>query len=79
MFKQRIMSKKIIILLVLTVILSSCVSKKKYVALEQDLTDTKGQLQKTTMEKEELEARFDIIEKRVEAYNAKINSLQEKK
>jgi chemotaxis protein MotB len=72
------MSKKIITLLVLTVILSSCVSNKKYAALEQDLTDTKGQLQKTTMEKEELEARFDIIEKRVDAYNAKINSLQEK-
>lgn len=72
------MLKRIIILLVFTVILSSCVSSKKYAALEQDLVDTKGQLQKTTMEKEELEARFDIIEKRVEAYNTKISSLQEK-
>jgi len=72
------MLKKMITLLVLTVVLSSCVSSKKYAALEQDLTDTKGQLQKTTMEKEELEARFDIIEKRVDAYNAKISSLQEK-
>ncbi len=72
------MLKKIITLFVITVILSSCVSSKKYAILEQNLIDTKGELQKTTMEKEELEARFDIIEKRVEAYNAKIGSLQEK-
>ena len=71
------MFKKIITVVVLTVLLASCVSKKKYVALEQNLTDTKGELQKTTIEKENLEAKFANIEKRVEVYNAKINSLQD--
>jgi len=58
-------------------LLSSCVSKKKYVALEQELTDTKGTLQKTVVEKEELEDKFARIEARVADYNAKINSLKE--
>lgn len=72
------MTKKIItVVILITVLLSSCVSKKKYVALEQDLTNTKGELQKTTIEKENLEAKFTQIEKRVEVYNSKINSLQE--
>lgn len=56
---------------------TSCVSKKKYVALEQNLIDTKGALQKTTLEKEKLEANFAKIEKRVTEYNSKINSLQD--
>jgi len=72
------MTKKIITIVVLAALLSSCVSKKKYVELEQDLSETKGELQKTTVEKEELEAKFAKIEKRVEVYNSKINSLQEK-
>lgn len=71
------MTKKIIAVAILTVLLSSCVSKKDYTALEQDLIDTKGELQKTTMEKEELEAKFAQIETRVEEYNSKINSLQQ--
>jgi len=71
------MTKKIIAVAILTVLLSSCVSKKDYTALEQDLIDTKGELQKTTLEKEELEAKFAKIEVRVDEYNAKINSLQE--
>ncbi len=71
------MTKKIIAVAILTVLLSSCVSNKKYAALEQDLTDTKGELQKTTMEKEELEEKFAVIEQRVDTYNSKINSLQE--
>ena len=71
------MTKKIIAVAILTVLLSSCVSKKDYTALEQDLIDTKGELQKTTLEKEELEAKFAKIEVRVDEYNAKINTLQE--
>ena len=71
------MTKKIIAIAVLTIVLSSCVSNKKYTALEQDLMNTKGELQKTTIEKENLEAKFAKIEKRVNVYNAKINSLQE--
>lgn len=71
------LTKKIITVMVLTILLSSCVSKKKYAVLEQDLTNTKGELQKTTVEKETLEAKFAKIEKRVEVYNSKINSLQQ--
>lgn len=71
------MIKKSITVIVLTALLSSCVSNKKYTALEQDLINTKGELQKTTVEKENLEARFAKIEKRVDVYNTKINSLQE--
>ncbi len=58
-------------------ILTSCVSKKKYVALDQELQNTRSTLQKTTVEKEELEGKFAKIEARVADYNAKINSLKE--
>ena len=68
--------KKILALLVMTTLMVSCVSKKKYVLLEEDLTETRGELQKTTLEKEALEAKFAKIEKRVEVYNTQINSLQ---
>jgi len=70
------MMKKILALLVVATVLTSCVSKKKYVALEADLTETRGELQQTTIEKEALEAKFVKIEKRVEVYNSQINSLQ---
>lgn len=56
-------------------IMTSCVSKKKYVALEQELQNTQSTLQKTTVEKQELEGKFAKIESRVADYNAKINSL----
>jgi len=68
--------KRILGLLIVTVLVTSCVSKKKYVQLEQNLIDTKGELQQTTLEKEELETKMAAIEKRVEIYNANINSLQ---
>jgi chemotaxis protein MotB len=55
----------------------SCVSKKKYVQLEQQYKDTRGALQKTAFEKEKLEAKFAEIEKRVDNYNNKINSLKD--
>lgn len=71
------MTKKIIALFILSLVITSCVSKKKYVQLEQDLMNTKGELQKTTVEKEDLESRFAVIEKRVDEYNTKINSLQQ--
>ncbi len=59
------------------ILMASCVSKKKYVALEQELQDTRSTLQKTTVEKEELEEKFAKIEARVADYNSKINSLKE--
>lgn len=71
------MKKIVLILIVLATVFTSCVSKKKYVALEQNLTDTRADLQRTTLEKEELEARFAKIEKRVTEYNNKINSLKD--
>ena len=70
------MIKKGLALIVAVTLLTSCVSKKKYVQLEEDLMETRGDLQKTTVEKEALEAKFAKIEKRVEIYNSQINSLQ---
>jgi chemotaxis protein MotB len=70
--------KRILTVTVVTAtLLTSCVSKKKYVALEEDYNDTRSSLQKTQVEKEELEERLNAIEGRVADYNAKINSLTE--
>ena len=69
--------KKLSVILLTTVLLVSCVSKKKYVALEQDRNQIKGQLHKTSIEKEELEAKFSAIEAKVAAYNQKISALRE--
>jgi len=57
-------------------LLTSCVSKKKYVALEGELNDTRSTLQKTQVEKEEIEEKYARIEERVADYNSKINSLR---
>lgn len=70
------MKKIIFPLAVLAVLTSSCVSKKKYVELEQRYNDTRGNLQRTALEKEQLEAKFAKIESRVDDYNKKINSLR---
>ena len=70
------MKKAIIPAVILALLATSCVSKKKYVALQGQFTNTKGELQKTTIEKEKLTAKFTAIEKRVENYNNKINSLK---
>ncbi|AXT49787.1 cell envelope biogenesis protein OmpA [Aquimarina sp. BL5] len=71
--------KKVFTLIVLSgaLMTTSCVSKKKYLALEEDLNNTRSTLQKTTVEKEELESKFAKIEARVADYNSKINSLRE--
>ncbi|WP_417859565.1 OmpA/MotB family protein [Winogradskyella sediminis] len=69
--------KKISILLVAAVILSSCVSKKKYLELEQQHGETVSELTKTRVEKEDLETKFAVIEARVNQYNSKIQSLNE--
>lgn len=65
----------VMIAVVAATVLSSCVSKKKYVALEEELANTKSTLTKTTVEKEELESKMTKIERRVEEYNAKISTL----
>ena len=71
MKKAAILSISIILFLV------SCVSKKKYVALEDNLAQTQSQLTKTQVEKEELQTKVSKIEARVKEYNSKINSLKE--
>tara|TARA_R110002073_G_scaffold72537_1_gene177369 strand:+ start:361956 stop:362786 length:831 start_codon:yes stop_codon:yes gene_type:complete len=69
--------KKISILLITILLTTSCVSKKKFVELEQDRDNLKGELHKTSIAKEELEQKFAAIEAKVEAYNTKINALKE--
>ena len=71
------MKKIIITITVMILLVASCVSKKKYLELDEKLINTKASLQKTTIEKERLEAKFGSIEKRVENYNNKINSLRD--
>lgn len=69
--------KKVIALTLLssTFLLTSCVSKKKYVELETQYNETRSTLTKTQVEKEEIEAKYAKIEERVANYNAKISSL----
>lgn len=70
--------KRLSVVTILSVaMLTSCVSKKKYVDLEDNLSQTQSRLTKTQVEKEELEAKMTKIEARVEEYNSKINSLKE--
>lgn len=69
--------KKISVLLLLAIFTVSCVSKKKYIALQQENGEIKSELQKTRVAKEDLEAKFDKIQERVDAYNDKITSLKE--
>jgi chemotaxis protein MotB len=57
--------------------LTACVSKKKYVELENQYNDTRSTLVKTQLEKEEIEAKYAKIEERVANYNAKIKSLSD--
>jgi len=71
------MKKSAVVGIVSIALLASCVSKKKYVALEDNLSQTTSMLTKTRVEKEELESKFAKIEARVEEYNSKINSLKE--
>ncbi|HSP11944.1 MAG TPA: OmpA family protein [Salegentibacter sp.] len=71
------MRKTVAITVLSAAMLTSCVSKKKYVELESELNDTRSTLQKTQVEKEEAEAKYAKVEARVAEYNAKINSLRE--
>lgn len=69
--------KKISILLLLVATTFSCVSKKKFLALQQENGEIKSELQKTRVAKEDLEAKFDKIQSRVDAYNSKIATLKQ--
>lgn len=72
-------TSKILLVLSAVIFLSSCVSKKKYTELENNLDDTKSELMQTRVEKEKLETQMDQIEMRVDRYNSKIASLQTEK
>jgi len=52
------MKRAITVTVLAATMLSSCVSKKKYVALESELDDTRSTLQKTQVEKEEIASKF---------------------
>lgn len=67
--------KKTALTLLTVALLASCVSKKKYVALENQNGELKSQLQKTQVKNEELEGKFAAIQERVDEYNNKISSL----
>ncbi len=71
------MKNIILFLIILSMSLSSCVSKKKYTALETEYNSTKAELGQLTKDNIELNTKFDKIRKRVEEYNSKINSLNE--
>ncbi|KAA5827675.1 OmpA family protein [Algibacter amylolyticus] len=68
--------KKISIVLLIALTFS-CVSKKKYLALEQENGEIKSELLKTIVAKEDLEAKFDKIQSRVDAYNTKLATLKQ--
>ncbi len=63
------MKKNVPLLLMFLLIATSCVSKKKYAALETKYTETNTNLNN-------LKLRFAKIDKRVKIYNDKINSLK---
>ncbi|WP_298899356.1 OmpA family protein [uncultured Psychroserpens sp.] len=67
--------KRISVIVLSALFLTACVSKKKYLALEQDNGELKSELTKTKVEKEELEMQFEKIQRRVDSYNSKINEL----
>lgn len=69
--------KNILILAIVTLFTFSCVSKKKYVALQQQNGEITSELQKTKVAKEDLETKFEQIQNRVTAYNTKIASLKQ--
>jgi chemotaxis protein MotB len=69
--------KRISVIVLSALFFTACVSKKKYLALEQDHGELKSELIKTTVEKEELESKFSKIQQRVDSYNSKINELTE--
>ncbi|WP_369674684.1 cell envelope biogenesis protein OmpA [Nonlabens dokdonensis] len=72
------MKLKTNLLLLATVALTlSCVSKKKYVSLENDYNNTKSELLKSRVESEDLQRQMEQIQMRVQRYNEKIASLNE--
>ncbi|GAA0871795.1 OmpA family protein [Gangjinia marincola] len=70
------MKTNIISISLVATLLVSCVSKKKYTELEGRYNNSQSELQQARVENEDLNARMQEIEMRVERYNSKIESLQ---
>ncbi|MDR6302107.1 OmpA/MotB family protein [Mesonia maritima] len=71
------MKKQLLSSLGILLILSSCVSKKKFTEVQTELDETKSELMKTRVEKEECQEKYARIEEKVANYYSKISSLQE--
>lgn len=71
------MKKPVLVTILGAILLTSCVSKKKYLALESQYKETSAVLSNTELEKQELEGKLQSIEDRVANYNAKIQSLSD--
>jgi len=69
------MKNQVVSALLIAITATSCVSKKKYVALQDNYEQTQSALTKSNFEKEELQNKFTKIESRVADYNKKIVSL----
>lgn len=61
----------------LSFLIISCVSKKKYAALQSKYDNSQSELYKTNTEKQECEDKMAKVQERVSSYYAKINSLQD--
>lgn len=68
---------KVFLTLTLAISIVSCVSKKKYVALENQYSETTSTLTKTQLENEKLAQRLLDIDQKVAAYYSRIQSLSE--
>lgn len=73
------MKNKIVLIGLVLTTLMSCVSKKKYVELENNYENTRSELQATRMERDNLQSKMEEIQMRVERYNSKIASLNQEK
>ncbi|WP_369412507.1 OmpA/MotB family protein [Mesonia aestuariivivens] len=73
------MMKKVMLIsaVSLSLVLGSCVSKKKYTEIENELDNTRSELMKTRVAKEDCEEKYGKVQEQVSNYYAKINSLQE--
>ncbi len=78
------MKKLLLYTLASATLMASCVSKKRYVELQNDLYNTEADLAELRREKETIDAerlvlrdKLGNIQARVDEYNARINSLRE--
>ena len=69
------MRKSLILTGASIIILSSCVSSKKYTTLEKNLTNTKAKLNYSNTKNKQLEKKVSNIKERIDQYNRKLFSL----